>query len=138
MTPPPIFFGRSYFFLRDVVVRDLAPEPRAGLAFAERDVVARFAAAFRFEVEDEPVFFRELEPDVRGAALPVEPDARLDERRELLEPAAFSGLPFRLVEANSSSWASLMDSYIPRDAPLSAPFLVSPRLADRAAPAAFC
>src|SRR5690606_6680888 len=50
----------------------------------------------------------------------------------------FSGRPLRFVSANSSSCFSLMDSYISFDAPLSSFFLVSPRLAERAAPAAIC
>src|SRR5690606_11830120 len=49
-----------------------------------------------------------------------------------------SGLPLRLVSARSCSSRSLMDLYISRDAPLSSLTLVSPRLAERAAPAAFC
>src|SRR6185312_14531987 len=49
-----------------------------------------------------------------------------------------SGLPLRLVEANSSSCFSLIDLYMPRDAPLSLLGLVLPRLAESAAPAAFC
>ena len=52
--------------------------------------------------------------------------------------AAFSGLPLRLVEANSSSCFSLIDLYMLRDAPLSLLGLVFPRLAESAAPAAFC
>ena len=50
----------------------------------------------------------------------------------------FSGSPLRFVSANSSSCFSLMDSSIPLDAPFNSLFLVSPRLADSAAPAAFC
>src|SRR5690606_4573462 len=49
-----------------------------------------------------------------------------------------SGLPLRLVEANSSSCFSLIDSYMSRDAPLRSLFFASPRLAESAAPAAFC
>src|SRR5690606_1652360 len=49
-----------------------------------------------------------------------------------------SGSDLRLVWANSSSCASLMDSYISFDAPLSSLTLTSPRLAARAAPAASC
>jgi hypothetical protein len=49
-----------------------------------------------------------------------------------------SGFPFRLVEASSRSCSSLIDSTMLRDAPLSALFRVSPRLAASAAPAAFC
>src|SRR5262245_9926366 len=49
-----------------------------------------------------------------------------------------SGLPLRLVEANSSNCFWLIDSYILFDAPLSLLTGVSPRLAARAAPAAFC
>src|SRR5690606_30542791 len=49
-----------------------------------------------------------------------------------------SGLPLRLVEAISSSSFSLIDLYIDFEAPFSSLTLVSPRLADRAAPAAFC
>jgi hypothetical protein len=52
--------------------------------------------------------------------------------------AACSGLPLRLVEANSSSCLSLIDLYMLRDAPLSLLGLVLPRLAESAAPAAFC
>src|SRR5438876_10259135 len=48
------------------------------------------------------------------------------------------GRPLRLVSANSSSCFSLIDSYISREAPLSSLFLISPRLAASAAPAAFC
>src|SRR5690606_27834156 len=50
----------------------------------------------------------------------------------------FSGRPLRLVSANSSSCFSLIDSYISFDAPFNSDFFVSPRLADSAAPAAFC
>src|SRR5690554_412662 len=49
-----------------------------------------------------------------------------------------SGLPLREVEASSSSSFWLMDSYIERDAPFNSLGGVSPRLADSAAPAAFC
>lgn len=49
-----------------------------------------------------------------------------------------SGLPLRLVEANSSSCFSLIDLYMLLDAPLSLLGLVLPRLAESAAPAAFC
>jgi hypothetical protein len=49
-----------------------------------------------------------------------------------------SGLPLRLVEANSSSSLSLIELYMLRDAPLSLLGLVLPRLAESAAPAAFC
>jgi hypothetical protein len=49
-----------------------------------------------------------------------------------------SGLPLRLVEANSSNCFSLIEAYILLDAPLSWLTGVSPRLAARAAPAAFC
>ena len=49
-----------------------------------------------------------------------------------------SGLPLRFVDANSSSSISLIDEAIDFDAPLSLLFGVSPRLAERAAPAAFC
>jgi len=52
--------------------------------------------------------------------------------------ATCSGLPLRLVEANSSSCFSLIDLYMLRDAPLSLLGLVLPRLAESAAPAAFC
>src|SRR5438067_13261343 len=51
---------------------------------------------------------------------------------------ACSGLPLRLVEAIFSSSFSLIDETIDLDAPLSLLFGVSPRFADRAAPAAFC
>jgi len=49
-----------------------------------------------------------------------------------------SALPFRLVDAISLSSFSLIDDAIDFDAPLSLLFGVSPRLADKAAPAAFC
>jgi hypothetical protein len=49
-----------------------------------------------------------------------------------------SGLPLRLVEANSSNCLSLIDLYMLRDAPLSLLGLVLPRFAESAAPAAFC
>src|SRR3954466_9176986 len=49
-----------------------------------------------------------------------------------------SGLPLRLVEAIFSSSFSLIDDAIDLDAPRSLLLGVSPRLADRAAPAAFC
>src|SRR3546814_18874612 len=52
--------------------------------------------------------------------------------------ALCSGFPLRLVDAMSLSSFSLIDSSIDFDAPLSLLFGVSPRLADRAAPAAFC
>src|SRR5690606_28555418 len=50
----------------------------------------------------------------------------------------FSGSPLRSVSASSSSSFSLIESYMPFDAPLSSETLVSPRLAESAAPAAFC
>src|SRR5690606_8008890 len=49
-----------------------------------------------------------------------------------------SGLPLRLVCASSSNSFLSMDSYMEREAPLRALLDVSPRLADKAAPAAFC
>jgi hypothetical protein len=49
-----------------------------------------------------------------------------------------SGFPLRLVEANSSSCLSVIDLYMLREAPLSLLGLVLPRLAESAAPAAFC
>src|SRR5690625_1569081 len=49
-----------------------------------------------------------------------------------------SGLPLRGVEAMSSSSFSDMDSYIDLDAPFKSLTLVSLRLSDNAAPAAFC
>src|SRR3954453_2260797 len=49
-----------------------------------------------------------------------------------------SGLPLRLVEAIFSSSFSLIDEAMDFEAPLSLLFGVSPRLAERAAPAAFC
>src|SRR5690606_25003634 len=52
--------------------------------------------------------------------------------------SACSGFPLRLVEAISSSSFLLMDSYMEREAPLSSFTGVSPRLAESAAPAAFC
>jgi hypothetical protein len=50
----------------------------------------------------------------------------------------FSGLPFRLVLAIFFSSFSDMDFSISFDAPFSWLFLVSPRFAESAAPAAFC
>jgi hypothetical protein len=49
-----------------------------------------------------------------------------------------SGRPLRRVSANSSSWLSVIDSYIWREAPTSSLTGISPRLAARAAPAALC
>jgi hypothetical protein len=49
-----------------------------------------------------------------------------------------SGLPLRFVEAMSRSSISDIDFSIEREAPFSAVFLMSPRLAASAAPAAFC
>src|SRR5690606_35569855 len=49
-----------------------------------------------------------------------------------------SGLPLRRVEASSSSCFSLIEACIDFDAPLSSLTLLSPRLAESAAPAAFC
>src|SRR5690606_37226032 len=49
-----------------------------------------------------------------------------------------SGLPFRLVEAISANSFSSMDLYMELDAPFSSLTFSSPRLADKAAPAAFC
>ena len=48
------------------------------------------------------------------------------------------GLPFRLVAAISSSCCSVMDCSMDRDAPFKSLTFWSPRLADSAAPAAFC
>jgi len=50
----------------------------------------------------------------------------------------FAGSFLRLVDANSSRSFFVMDSAICFDAPNSLDFGVSPRLAERAAPAAFC
>ena len=49
-----------------------------------------------------------------------------------------SGFPLRLVDAIFSSSFSLIDEAIDFDAPLSLLLGVSPRFAERAAPAAFC
>src|SRR3546814_13385521 len=49
-----------------------------------------------------------------------------------------SCFPLRLVEAILSNSFSSMDSYMDFEAPFSSLFFVSPRLADSAAPAAFC
>src|SRR5512139_3756093 len=49
-----------------------------------------------------------------------------------------SGRPLRLVSANSSSCRSLIDASICFDAPFSLLLGDSPRLAESAAPAAFC
>ncbi|CAC49713.1 HYPOTHETICAL PROTEIN SM_b21485 (plasmid) [Sinorhizobium meliloti 1021] len=57
-------------------------------------------------------------------------------RGYLSETCSF--FPLRLVEAISSSSFSVMDSSMPLEAPLSSLFFFSPRLAARAAPAAFC
>src|SRR5690606_17925664 len=48
------------------------------------------------------------------------------------------GRPLRFVSAIFFNSVSDMESYISRDAPLSSDFFLSPRLAARAAPAAFC
>src|SRR5947209_15592900 len=53
-------------------------------------------------------------------------------------PDLCSALPLRLVEAIFFSSFSLIEDAIDFDAPFSLLFGVSPRLADRAAPAAFC
>src|SRR5690606_5919570 len=50
----------------------------------------------------------------------------------------FFGRFLRLVEASSSSSPSLIDLYMLFEAPFSSFTLVSPRLAESAAPAAFC
>ena len=68
-------------------------------------------------------------------------DFRVEEREDAdfeRDFAACSGLPLRLVEANSSSCFSLIGLYMPLDAPLSLLGPVLPRLAESAAPAAFC
>ena len=51
---------------------------------------------------------------------------------------ACSGFPLRFVEASSSSCFSLIDFSMLLEAPFSSDFLVSPRFAESAAPAAFC
>src|SRR5690554_4242107 len=56
----------------------------------------------------------------------------------LLQFSLCSGLPFREVDATSSSSFSVIESYIDRDAPYSSLTFISLRLAARAAPAAFC
>jgi hypothetical protein len=58
--------------------------------------------------------------------------------RLLHELFFFVGSFLRLVLAVSRSCFSLMDSYICFEAPLRLDFFFSPRLADRAAPAAIC
>jgi hypothetical protein len=55
-----------------------------------------------------------------------------------LSLSAFGGKFLRFVEAMSSSSFSVMDLCICFDAPFSSETFVSPRLADSAAPAAFC
>jgi hypothetical protein len=49
-----------------------------------------------------------------------------------------AGSFLRFVAANSSSWVFVIESAIWREAPFRLDFGVSPRLAERAAPAAFC
>src|SRR3546814_16997544 len=51
---------------------------------------------------------------------------------------ACSCFPLRFVDAILSNSCSSMDSYMDFEAPFSSLFFVSPRLADSAAPAAFC
>lgn len=73
--------------------------------------------------------------------LPLEPLPPERLRVELLPPdllLARFGSFLRSTLAMSSSFDSLIDSYMSLDAPRSSDFFVSPRLALRAAPAAFC
>jgi hypothetical protein len=74
-------------------------------------------------------------PHARSNYLDREPDLVFDFAPDL---AACDGFPFCLVEAIARSSFSLIDSAIDLDAPLSALLLLSPRLADSAAPAAIC
>jgi hypothetical protein len=71
---------------------------------------------------------------------PVERDVleRDDEERDFDFAPTRSGLPLRLVEAILSSSSSDMESAMLREAPLNLDFGVLPRLAESAAPAAFC
>lgn len=81
------------------------------------------------------------EDDLRAVDFLRVGDFRVEEREDADFERDFvicSGLPLRLVEANSSSSFSLIDSYMLLDAPLSLLGLVLPRLAESAAPAAFC
>ncbi len=54
------------------------------------------------------------------------------------QPDFFSGSPLRFVEAKSSSSFFVMDFSMVLEAPFKLDFLISPRLAASAAPAAFC
>jgi hypothetical protein len=72
---------------------------------------------------------------LRAGELRVEEREDADFERDL---AACSGLPLRLVEANSSSSLSLIDLYMLLDAPRRDAFARFPRLAASAAPAAIC
>lgn len=63
---------------------------------------------------------------------------RADLAAEDQSSSARSGKPSSLVEAKSSSSSSVIESYIPREAPARSSGLASPRFAARAAPEARC
>jgi hypothetical protein len=66
------------------------------------------------------------------------PDPGLPPLLDLILPGSYSGFPLRRVEAIACSSFSLWDFSIERDAPFKSLRSMSPRLADSAAPAAFC
>jgi hypothetical protein len=70
-------------------------------------------------------------------ATPVRATGRFEIQKRLEAQSACSGFPLRFVDAIFSSSFSLID-IIDFDAPFSSLFGVSPRFADKAAPAAFC
>jgi hypothetical protein len=151
LLPRPVVFRRLVLRLRAEVFRRPAFRLRPA-AFRRPAVRAPPEAFLRLELFLPPAVFRRLELFLPPAVL-LDPLVRLElrrrlglrralERRELAlrppPPVRFLGRPLRLVPAISSRSSSLIDSYIPCEAPCSSDALSSPRLALRAAPAAIC
>jgi hypothetical protein len=109
---------------------------RVDVADFARVVVVLRPALVRLEAALLEAALRRVVPVFRA---PVErPVEREEDERDFDFAPTRSGFPLRLVEAILSSSSSDMDSTMPREAPLSFDFGVLPRLAESAAPAAFC
>jgi hypothetical protein len=126
-----------------LVARDFAPLRPAAERLADvLDLRADVPDFARAVVDLLPAFVR-LEAALRRVVpvfrAPVErPAEREEDERDFDFAPTRSGFPLRLVDAILSSSSSDMDSAMPREAPLSFDFGVLPRLAESAAPAAFC
>jgi hypothetical protein len=113
-------------------------------AFTRLEVVLPAAALAGDFFAEERVVFRAVVADFLAVPFP-RAATRLGDFAAVFRVVAFAfgfaffvGNFFRLVEASSSSCFALIDDAMLLDAPLRDFFGVSPRFADKAAPAALC